>query len=80
MELDDTVKDDWGLPVARITVKAHPNDLAQARWTIDKNAEILEAAGATKVWRAYVDKISGNCSHQHGTLRMGTDPGAICLE
>ena len=79
VELDDTVKDAWGLPVARITVKPHPNDLAQARWTIDKNAEILEAAGATKIWRAYVDKISGNCSHQHGTLRMGTDPAKSVL-
>ena len=79
VELDDTVQDAWGLPVARITVKPHPNDLAQARWTIDRNAEILEAAGARKVWRAYVDQISGNCSHQHGTIRMGTDPAQSVL-
>jgi choline dehydrogenase-like flavoprotein len=79
VELDDTVKDAWGLPVARITVKPHPNDLAQARWTIDRNAEILEAAGAKKIWRVYVDKITGNCSHQHGTLRMGTDPAKSVL-
>lgn len=79
VELDDTVKDAWGLPVARITVKPHPNDLAQAHWTIDRNAEILEAAGAKKVWRVYVDKITGNCSHQHGTIRMGTDPAKSVL-
>ncbi len=79
VELDDTVKDGWGLPVARITIKPHVNDLALARWTIDRNAEILEAAGATKVWRAYVDSISGNCSHQHGTLRMGTNPAQSVL-
>jgi choline dehydrogenase-like flavoprotein len=74
--LDDQVKDAWGLPVARITLRPHPNDLAQGRWLIDRNAEILEAAGAKKVDRVYIDRITGNCSHQHGTTRMGDDPGA----
>jgi choline dehydrogenase-like flavoprotein len=62
--------------VARITLRPHPNDLAQGRWLIDRNAEILEAAGAKKVDRVYIDRITGNCSHQHGTTRMGDDPGA----
>ncbi|MDQ3694841.1 MAG: GMC family oxidoreductase [Chloroflexota bacterium] len=74
VELDDTVTDAWGLPVARITHRPHPNDLAQGRWIIDRNAEILEAAGATRVWPVYITKVTGNCSHQHGTLRMGHDP------
>jgi len=76
VELDDTVTDAWGLPVSRITVKPHPNDLAMGRWVVDRCAEILEAAGAKKVWRAYVNRITGNCSHQHGTTRMGNDPGS----
>jgi choline dehydrogenase-like flavoprotein len=71
VELDDEVKDAWGLPVARITHKAHENDLAQGRWIIDRNAEILDAAGATKTWRVYIEEITGNASHQHSTLRMG---------
>lgn len=79
VELDDNVTDAWGLPVARITHKPHANDLAQGRWIIDRNGEILEAAGATKVWRVYIDKITGNCSHQHGTLRMGSDPATSVL-
>ena len=79
VELDDQVKDAWGLPVARITHTPHPNDLAQGRWIIDRNAEILEAAGATKVWRVYIDKVTGNCSHQHSTLRMGNDPNSSVL-
>jgi choline dehydrogenase-like flavoprotein len=80
VELDETVKDAWGLPVARITHHPHPNDLAQGRWIIDRNAEILEAAGATKVWKVYITKVTGNCSHQHGTLRMGTDPETSVLD
>ena len=79
VELDAQVKDAWGLPVTRITLKPHPNDLAQGRWIIDHNAEIVEAAGAKKIYRVYIDRITGNCSHQHGTTRMGNDPATSVL-
>lgn len=79
VELDDKVKDAWGLPVARITNKIHENDLKMGRWVIDHNAEILEAAGAKNVYRVYIDRITGNCSHQHGTTRMGNDPKTSVL-
>ena len=75
VDLDDKIKDAWGLPVARITNKIHENDLKMGRWVIDRNAEILEAAGAKKIYRVYPERITGNCSHQHGTTRMGNDPG-----
>ena len=74
VELDDKVRDAWGLPVARITNKIHENDLKMGRWVIDHNAEIFEAAGAKKIYRVYPQRITGNCSHQHGTTRMGNDP------
>jgi choline dehydrogenase-like flavoprotein len=80
VELDADVKDAWGLPVARITHRAHANDLAMGRWTVDRNAEILAAAGAHEIWRVYADRITGNCSHQHGTARMGDDPDASVLD
>jgi len=79
VELDDKVKDAWGLPVARITNKIHENDLKMGRWVIDHNAEILDAAGAKKIYRVYPERITGNCSHQHGTTRMGNDPGSSVL-
>jgi len=79
VELDERVTDAWGLPAARITHKPHPNDLAMGRWVIDGNAGILEAAGATKTYRVYIDKITGNCSHQHSTTRMGNDPATSVL-
>lgn len=80
VDLDETVVDAWGLPVARISLKAHANDLAMGRFLIDRNAEILEAAGANYVDRVYIDRITGNCSHQHGTTRMGNDPGSSVLD
>jgi choline dehydrogenase-like flavoprotein len=79
VELDDKVRDAWGLPVARITNKIHENDLKMGRWVIDHNAEILEAAGAKKIYRVYPKRITGNCSHQHGTTRMGNDPKTSVL-
>jgi choline dehydrogenase-like flavoprotein len=79
VELDDKVKDAWGLPVARITNKIHENDLKMGRWVIDHNAEILDAAGAKDIYRVYINRITGNCSHQHGTTRMGNDPKSSVL-
>ena len=79
VELDEKVVDASGLPVARITLDPHPNDLAMGRYLIDGNAEILEAAGAKRVQKVYIDRITGNCSHQHGTTRMGNDPASSIL-
>jgi choline dehydrogenase-like flavoprotein len=50
------------------------------RFLIDRKAEILEAAGATSVQKVYIDRITGNCSHQHGTTRMGNDPETSVLD
>ncbi len=80
VDLDGDVVDSWGLPVARITLRPHENDLAQGRFLIDRNAEILEAAGAKDVDRVYIEKVTGNCSHQHGTTRMGNDPETSVLD
>ena len=53
---------------------------SNGRFLIDRNAEILEAAGATSVQKVYIDRITGNCSHQHGTTRMGNDPATSVLD
>ena len=74
VDLDPSVTDAWDLPVARITLTPHENDIAQGRFLIDRAADVLEAADAKKVYRVYADRITGNCSHQHGTTRMGDDP------
>ena len=80
VDLDEAVKDAWGLPVARITLTPHENDMKQGRFLIDRAAEILEAAGSKSVQKVYAERVTGNCSHQHGTLRMGNDPATSVLD
>ena len=53
VELDETVSDAWDLPVARITLTTHENDLKMGRFLVDRDADILDAAGATKIYRVY---------------------------
>lgn len=57
-----------------MTLKPHTNDLNQGRYLIDRGAEILEASGARSIIKVYAERVTGNCSHQHGTARMGNDP------
>ena len=52
----------------------------QGRFLIDRSAEILETAGATQIQKVYIDRITGNCSHQHGTTRMGNDADSSVLD
>lgn len=79
IDLDPDIKDAWGLPVARVTHTAHPNDLKQAKWQIDKNIEILETAGASKTIPVYMEGVTGNTCHEQGTARMGNDPSKSVL-
>lgn len=79
VDLDPTHTDQYGLPVARITHRAHENDRAMGKWQVDKNAEILETAGARKIIPVYLDQVTGNTCHQHGTARMGRNPGTSVL-
>ena len=73
VSLDPTVKDAWGIPAIRVTYKDHPDDLATAKFLQDRSYEIMEAAGAQKVWRDQVQE-SSDAAHLLGTCRMGDYP------
>lgn len=78
VDLDPTVRDVYGLPVARITYHEHPNDLLVAERLGPKLEEILRLAGATFVATVSLTIQDGgvpNSKHILGTLRMGTDSG-----
>ena len=73
VDLDPDVKDDWGLPAMRITSTSHPDDFKNMEFFRQKSIEILEAAGAKKVWAPPVNDTRGG-AHNRGTCRMGNDP------
>jgi len=73
VDLDPDVKDDWGLPAMRITSASHPDDFKNMEFFRQKSIEILEAAGAKKVWASPIADTRGG-AHNRGTCRMGNDP------
>ena len=73
VDLDPDVKDEWGLPAMRITSTSHPDDFKNMEFFRKKSIEILEAAGAKKVWAPRVNDSRGG-AHNRGTCRMGNDP------
>jgi choline dehydrogenase-like flavoprotein len=76
VQVDPTVKDAWGIPVARISGRHHPNDLLGTTFMTAKAEAWLKEAGATRTipfhW-TFLDIPSGG-QHQAGTCRMGNDP------
>ena len=75
ISLDPEVKDSWGLPAVRVTYDYHPDDVATLKWLLTKQVEILQAAGAKKVWTTgiSVEEVMPS-RHLMGTCRMGDDP------
>jgi len=73
VDLDPDVKDEWGLPAMRITSTSHPDDIKNMEFFRQKSIEVLQAAGATKVWANPVNDSRGG-AHNRGSCRMGNDP------
>ena len=74
ISLDPDVKDFWGLPAMRVTFKNHPDDVKTMQFLLDRQMEILDAAGAQRKWAYPVTDTSPGAEHLLGTCRMGTDP------
>jgi choline dehydrogenase-like flavoprotein len=76
IDLDPDLRDDWGLPAARVTFREHANDLALYRYFEARGTDLLGAAGAKKTWLAWSQGEEALPMQPHllGTCRMGTDP------
>jgi choline dehydrogenase-like flavoprotein len=79
VSLDPELKDAWGIPAIRLTYRDHPDDLAFARFMQDRSYEIMDAAGAKKIWRGEVAPRAGGV-HLLGTARMGNDPATSVVD
>jgi choline dehydrogenase-like flavoprotein len=72
ISLDPEVKDGWGLPAMRVTYKNHPDDLKNKAFFGKRAVELLEAAGARKMWKEDAGEETSSV-HLMGTCRMGDD-------
>ncbi|SDD38332.1 GMC oxidoreductase [Actinokineospora iranica] len=76
--LDWSALDANGLPRLVIDYRPHPLDLERLAYLRKRAAELMTAAGATRVVTEPMDFPLGS-AHLHGTCRMGTDPRAsVC--
>jgi choline dehydrogenase-like flavoprotein len=78
VEIDPSIRDYWGIPVARVTHKFHPLDHEHSEFISAREREILKEAGAIEVWSAE-RRPGGFGQHQVGTCRMGNDPKTSVL-
>jgi len=72
--VDDSVRDRWGIPVARLSGTTHPATVAAAEFMRQRGEQWLRASGCEKVWSTQPGLILSGRQHQAGTCRMGSDP------
>jgi choline dehydrogenase-like flavoprotein len=72
--LDPSVRDRWGMPVARLSGTTHTETVRTAAFMFQRAREWLQASGAIRVWGQPPGLYLSGGQHQAGTCRMGKDP------
>jgi choline dehydrogenase-like flavoprotein len=78
MDLDPEVKDHWGLPVARITEKRHPQDFVASAMLVDRGMSVLRELRPDEWSTLEVRGVTRFL--QGGTCRFGSDPESSVLD
>lgn len=79
VELDDTQKDRWGIPLLKISVTYDQNDEAMIKGYQDQFAEMFEKAGVENIKVHDSNMGPGLDIHEMGGVRMGKDPKTSLL-
>jgi choline dehydrogenase-like flavoprotein len=79
VRLDDSVVDEWGIPVLRVQARYSDNEFNMSRDAMNTLAGLCEDAGFEVI--AKNDKMypPGHSIHELGTCRMGDDPAKSVL-
>lgn len=78
VSLDNTAKDQWGIPVAKLRVGYHDHDLVVSEYIMQQCKQVLTRMGASKV----SGSVSGSppANLQAGGCRFGRDPKSSVLD
>ncbi len=74
VQVDQSVKDAWGIPVVRLSGHRHAKDAEGCEFLSRQAEKILLEAGAFQTWRHLPGPGLSGGQHQAGTCRMGNDP------
>jgi choline dehydrogenase-like flavoprotein len=77
--LNNTKKDEWGLPLVDIDFAFGKNEKAMRQDALSSAAEMLETAGFKNVQTFDYNFTGGSTIHEMGTARMGRDPKTSVL-
>ncbi|WP_444996849.1 GMC family oxidoreductase [Aliikangiella sp. IMCC44359] len=78
VSLDNTEKDKWGSPVAKVQVGYHPHDLKVAQYIVNKGVQVMKKMGAKEYYgNAFTSPTSNLIA---GGLRFGHNPKTSALD
>lgn len=80
LTLDGEVKDKWGIPALRISVKWRENERRMQEDMVRTATEMLDAAGAVNITPTRSNNPPGHCIHEMGGARMGRTADVSVLD
>jgi len=79
VSLDSKLKDDWGVPLLKISVDYDDNDEKMKKDYIEQFTEMFTSAGFTNINPSVNHQAPGLDIHEMGGARMGRDPKTSIL-
>ncbi len=77
--LDASKKDEWGIPLAHISIDYDDNDEKMLQDFHEQLSEMFKRAGCTEIERIDTAQAPGLDIHEMGGVRMGHDPNTSLL-
>jgi choline dehydrogenase-like flavoprotein len=77
--LDNSQKDDWGVPLLKIAVAYDDNDAKMKKDYLEQMTAMFESAGFTNIKQDDHSQAPGLDIHEMGGARMGNDPKTSVL-